>query len=235
MFLQLGDRRFDVTERPVVVGVLNPTRDSFFDRGAFYGLDRLLARAEQLVTDGADVLEVGARPGGVGVIEVSPAEERDLAAETLAALRARFDLPLAVDTTRATVAQVALAEGAVLGNDMSGFLDPAYLPTAAAAGAAVVATHIRKPPGIPDPDPVFAADALGDTVAVLDGGRLLQAGPMRRLYTRPTSLASGQVLQVGRDVGLRLPAEDLAVVAGDADRGSADVPDVVESAEDGQR
>jgi dihydropteroate synthase len=161
MFLQLGDRRFDVTERPVVVGVLNRTRDSFFDRGAYYGLDRLLARAEQLVTDGADVLEVGARPGGVGVAEVSPSEERDLAAETLAALRTRFDLPLAVDTTRATVARAAFAEGAVLGNDMSGFLDPGYLPAAAAAGAAVVATHIRKPPGIPDPDPVYA-DLLGE-------------------------------------------------------------------------
>ncbi|WP_100501184.1 dihydropteroate synthase [Geodermatophilus chilensis] len=161
MFLQLGDRRFDVTERPVVVGVLNRTRDSFFDRGAYYELDRLLARAEQLVADGADVLEVGVRPGGVGVAEVSPAEERDLAAETLAALRARFDVPLAVDTTRATVAQVAFAEGAVLGNDMSGFLDPGYLPAAAAAGAAVVATHIRKPPGIPDPDPVYA-DLLGE-------------------------------------------------------------------------
>ncbi len=168
MFLQLGHRRFDVTERPVVVGVLNRTRDSFFDRGAYYGLDRLLARAEQLVADGADVLEVGARPGGVGVAEVCPSEEGDLAAETLAALRARFDVPLAVDTTRATVAQAAFAEGAVLGNDMSGFLDPAYLATAAAAGAAVVATHIRKPPGIPDPDPVYA-DLLGEVC-----GRLTQ-------------------------------------------------------------
>jgi dihydropteroate synthase len=66
-----------------------------------------------------------------------------------------------VDTTRADVASAAFAEGAVLGNDMSGFRDPAYLPTAAAAGAAVVATHIRRPPGVPDPDPVYA-DLLGE-------------------------------------------------------------------------
>src|SRR5215218_4571858 len=104
MFLQLGSRRFDVTERPVVVGVLNRTRDSFFDRGNYYEPDRLLARAEQLVADGADVLEVGARPGGVGVVDVPPGEEQDLAAETLAQLRSRFDVPLAVDTSRATVA-----------------------------------------------------------------------------------------------------------------------------------
>ena len=155
MFLQLGSRRFDVTERPVVVGVLNRTRDSFFDRGAYYELDRLLARAEQLVADGADVLEVGARPGGVGVADVPPDEERDLAAGTLAELRSRFDVPLAVDTTRATVAEAAFAEGTVLGNDMSGFLDPGYLPAAAAAGAAVVATHIRRPPRCPRPRPAL--------------------------------------------------------------------------------
>jgi dihydropteroate synthase len=107
------------------------------------------------------VLEVGARPGGVGLAGVSPAEELDLAAGTIAELRSRFDLPLAVDTTRATVAETAFAEGAVMGNDMSGFLDPGYLPAAAAAGAAVVATHIRKPPGVPDPDPVYA-DLLGE-------------------------------------------------------------------------
>jgi dihydropteroate synthase len=161
MFLTLGRQRFDLDERPVVVGVLNRTRDSFHDGGAFYGLDRLLAQAERLAADGADVLEVGARPGGVGVAEVPPEEERDLAAGTIAALRSRFDVPLAVDTTRAAVAGAAFDAGAVLGNDMSGFLDPAYLPTAAAAGAAVVATHIRRPPGVPDPDPVYA-DLLGE-------------------------------------------------------------------------
>jgi dihydropteroate synthase len=161
MFLQLGDRRFDLDQRPVVIGVLNRTRDSFFDRGAYFELDALLARAEQLVADGADVLEVGARPGGVGVAEVSTDEERDLAAGTIADLRSRFDLPLGVDTTRATVAEAAYGEGAVLGNDMSGFLDPDYLLTAAAAGAAVIATHIRRPPGVPDPDPVYA-DLLGE-------------------------------------------------------------------------
>src|SRR5215208_1826245 len=86
MFLQLGSRRFDLAERPVVVGILNRTRDSFFDRGAHYELDRLLARAEQLVADGADVLEVGARPGGVGVADVPPDREEDLAAESITEL-----------------------------------------------------------------------------------------------------------------------------------------------------
>jgi dihydropteroate synthase len=166
--LRLGNRLFDLSERPVVVGILNRTRDSFSDRGAYFALDRLLARAELLAAEGADVLEVGARPGGVGVAEVSAQEERDLVCETLTALRTRFPLPLAVDTRRAEVAAAAFAEGAVLGNDMSGFRDPDYLPAAAAAGAAVVATHIRRPPGVADPDPVYE-DLVGEVTDRLAG------------------------------------------------------------------
>ncbi len=155
MELRLGERTFDITNRAVVVGILNRTRDSFYDGDRYFSLDALLDRAERLVTDGADVLEVGARPGGVGVAEVSPQEETDLACSSLEALAERFELPLAVDTTRAGVAAAAFSAGAVLGNDMSGFRDPDYLPAAVAAGASVVATHIRLPPGVPDPDPQF--------------------------------------------------------------------------------
>ena len=155
MHLRLGTDRIDVTHEALVVGILNRTRDSFYDSGAHFELEALLARADQLVADGADVLEVGARPGGVGAHEVGVAEETELAAETLEALSRRFDVPLAVDTTRAAVVAEAFEQGAVLGNDMSGFRDPGYLPAAAAAGAAVVATHIRRPPGVPDPDPVY--------------------------------------------------------------------------------
>ena len=69
------------------------------------------------------------------------------------ALRARFDVPLSVDTWRASVLREALAAGAVVGNDISGFADPDYLPVAAAAGASVVATHIRIGPACPTPSP----------------------------------------------------------------------------------
>lgn len=153
--LSLGSRRFEVSRRPLVVGILNRTRDSFHDRGAHFALDAFLERAERLVDDGADVLEVGARPGGVGVREVGDAEEAALVAESLGQLRDRFDVALAVDTQRATVAAAAVAAGASLANDMSGFRDPDYLRVAAASGAAVIATHIRLPPGVPDPDPVY--------------------------------------------------------------------------------
>ena len=153
--VRLGAATVDVRCRPLVVAVLNRTRDSFHDGGRHLRLDALLRRAEQLVQQGADVLEVGARPGGVGVQPVTPSQEADLAASALAALRDRFDVALAVDTTRAEVAAAAYAAGAVLGNDMSGFRDDAYLAEAVRAGASVIATHCRLPPGVPDPDPQY--------------------------------------------------------------------------------
>ena len=84
----------------------------------------------------------------------------------VAALRERFDLPLSVDTWRAAVAEAAFAAGAVVGNDISGFADPAYLKVAAAAGASVVATHIRLAPRVPDPEPAYT-DVVGEVCRFL--------------------------------------------------------------------
>jgi dihydropteroate synthase len=185
--LDLGGRVHDLSRRAVVIGVLNRTRDSFYDRDAHFELDAFLRRAEQLAEEDADVLEVGARPGGVGVREVPEAEEAELVVECLEHLRSRFDLPLAVDTRRAAVAAAAFDAGAVLGNDMSGFRDPGYLEAAARAGAAVIATHIRLPPGEPDPDPVYE-DLVEDVAAALRelSGRALAAGiPAERIVLDP--------------------------------------------------
>ncbi|MCP2257276.1 dihydropteroate synthase [Streptoalloteichus tenebrarius] len=166
MRLRLGRDNYDITYRPLVMGILNRTTDSFYDAGRYWHLDDLLRHAEDLVADGADLLDVGARPGGVGVREVSVAEELDLVEETVAALRSRVTVPLSVDTRRAVVAERAFRVGAVVGNDMSGFRDPDYLAVAASFGATVVATHIRLPPGVPDPEPVYD-DVVSDVRAAL--------------------------------------------------------------------
>jgi len=149
-----GERTFDVTDRALVMGILNRTPDSFFDRGATFDLDELLRRADDLVAEGADLLDVGGVKAGPGP-EVGEEEELDRVIPAIAALHARFDVPLSVDTWRAAVARQAYAAGAVMGNDISGFADPDYLPVAAAAGASVVATHIRLAPRVPDPEPVY--------------------------------------------------------------------------------
>src|SRR3954447_536518 len=166
MELALGDARFDVTRRALIMGILNRTTDSFHDRGAYFRLDGFLRQAERLVGGGADLLDVGARAAGVGTRHVGEAEETELVCESVQALRQRFDLPLSVDTWRAGVAAAGFGAGAVIGTDLSGFSDPGYLPAAAAAGAAVVATHIRLPPGVPDPDPVYG-DVVADVATAL--------------------------------------------------------------------
>jgi len=154
VLLSLGPHRYDVTHRALVMGILNRTPDSFYDRGRYYDFDAFLRRADQLVADGADFLDVGGVKAGPGD-EVGEEEELARVVPAIEALRARFDLPLSVDTWRATVAAACFAAGAVVGNDISGFADPDYLGVCAAADASVVATHIRLGPRVADPDPVY--------------------------------------------------------------------------------
>jgi dihydropteroate synthase len=136
------------------MGILNRTHDSFFGPAATFDLDALFARADQLVSDGADLLDIGGVKAGPGD-DVSEAEELDRVVDVVAQLVARFDVPISIDTWRASVAQACFAQGACVGNDISGFGDPDYLKVAASAGATVVATHIRLRPRVADPDPHY--------------------------------------------------------------------------------
>ncbi len=154
MRLALGARLYDLTTRSLVMGILNRTPDSFYDAGAHFAMDAFCRRADALVADGADILDVGGVKAGPG-LPVDLAEELDRVIPGVETLRARFDVPVSVDTWRADVAKAAYEAGAVIGNDISGFADPRYLPVSAAAGATVVATHIRLGPRIPDPDPQY--------------------------------------------------------------------------------
>jgi dihydropteroate synthase len=163
--LRLGERTYDITSRTLVMGILNRTPDSFYDRGRYWDLDSFFRLAEELVRSGADILDVGGVKAGPGP-EVTEPEEMDRVVPAIEALRARFDTPLSVDTWRASVARESYRAGAVVGNDISGFADPDYLPAAAEAGATVVATHIRLGPRIPDPEPHYD-DLVGEVTDFL--------------------------------------------------------------------
>jgi dihydropteroate synthase len=201
MRFRLGDHVHDVTDRTLVMGILNRTPDSFFDAGETFALDALLSRAEQLVAEGADVLDVGGVKAGPGP-EVTEAEELDRVVPALEALDARFETPLSVDTWRAVVLRAACAAGAVLGNDISGFADPDYLPTAAELGASVVATHIRLAPRQPDPEPRYD-DLLGEVRTFL----LARAGAAEAAGLAPEQIA----LDLGLDLG-KTPAQSAVLL-----------------------
>jgi dihydropteroate synthase len=174
--LVLGERSYDLSMRALVMGIVNRTPDSFYDGGATFALDALLTRVSTLVTEGADLIDVGGVKAGPGP-EVTEAEELDRVIPAIEALRSRIDIPVSVDTWRASVARAAYRAGAVVGNDISGFADPDYLTVAAEAGAAVVATHIRLAPRVRDPEPVYD-DVLADVATFLAdrAARALAAG-----------------------------------------------------------
>jgi len=214
--LSLGPHRFDVTHRAVVMGILNRTPDSFYDKGTYYAFDAFLRKAEGLVADGADFLDVGGVKAGPGD-EVTEEQELERVVPAIQALRARFDLPLSVDTWRASVARACFEAGAVVGNDISGFADPDYLPTCAAFGASVVATHIRLAPRVPDPEPVyddvvaevcrFLADRADQALAAgIDAERIMVDAGLDLGKTEPQSLvllrASDRLAALGYPVFL---------------------------------
>jgi len=174
MRLALGDAEFDVTHRALVMGILNRTPDSFYDAGRYYDFDAFLAKAAAHVADGVDLLDVGGVKAGPGDA-VGEEEELERVVPAVAAVVARFDLPVSVDTWRASVLEAALAAGASVANDISGFADPDYLPVAAKYGASVVATHIRLAPRVADPDPEYP-DGLVDTVVRFCAERARWAG-----------------------------------------------------------
>jgi dihydropteroate synthase len=197
----LGPRRVDVTNRALVMGVLNRTHDSFYGPAATYDLDAFFSRAEQLVNEGADILDVGGVKAGPGD-EVSEEEELDRVVPVIGELHARFDVALSVDTWRASVAQASFAAGACIGNDISGFADPKYLSAAAYAEATVVATHIRLAPRIADPHPHY------DDVAATVSDFLLE----RRRWALAAGLTHEQVIvDAGLDLG-KTPTQSLQLL-----------------------
>lgn len=202
MYLVLGDKIWDLSTRALVMGILNRTPDSFYDRGAHRELDAFMRRAERMVLEGADLLDVGGVTAGPGP-DVSVDEELERVVPAVESLVARFDVPVSVDTWRAAVAGEAFAAGAVLGNDISGFADPSYLPTALSAGASVVATHIRLAPRVPDPDPEYEDVVVEVAVRLAElAGRATGAGiaPERVLVDAGLDLgkSAGQSLELLR-------------------------------------
>ena len=191
LVVALGPQRVDVTTRALVMGILNRTKDSFFGPAATYDLDAFFARAEQLVDDGADLLDVGGVKAGPGD-DVNEEEELERVVPVIAELAKRFSVPLSVDTWRASVAKASYGAGACVGNDISGFGDSEYLSVAASANATVVATHIRLRPRVADPAPHY--DNVTETVTAF----LLE----RRRWAKEAGLSDEQIiLDAGLDLG----------------------------------
>ena len=142
---QIKDRAMPIGERTLIMGILNVTPDSFSDGGQFVSLDAALAHAEQMLSEGADIIDVGGestRPGGA---PVSAEEEIARVVPVIEALASR--LPISVDTTKSEVARAALDAGAAIVNDISALRFDFYIADAVArARAGLVLMHSRGTP-----------------------------------------------------------------------------------------
>ena len=132
--------------RPLVMGVLNVTPDSFSDGGRFLDPAAAVAEAERMAADGADLIDVGGESTRPGADPVSEEEQIARVAPVIAAIR-HLPITISIDTTRAAVAAAALDAGAVVVNDVTaGRDDPDLLPLCAETGAPVVLMHMLGEP-----------------------------------------------------------------------------------------
>ncbi|MDB5339258.1 MAG: folP, partial [Planctomycetaceae bacterium] len=133
--------------RPLFMGILNVTPDSFSDGGKYHHLDAAVKRARQLASEGADIIDVGGESTRPDSQPVSLEEELQRVVPIIEALRGEVQIPISIDTTKAEVARQALAAGAKIVNDISGLTFDAEMPRVCAeTGAGVIAMHIQGTP-----------------------------------------------------------------------------------------
>ena len=141
-------RKLPIGERTLVMGVLNVTPDSFSDGGEFFSPGKALAHAEQMIAEGADIIDIGGestRPGGAAI--VSAEEELRRVLPVIEQLAKRTNIPISIDTTKAEVARAALDAGAAIVNDVSALrFDFHVADEAARVGAGLVLMHSRGTP-----------------------------------------------------------------------------------------
>jgi dihydropteroate synthase len=158
---QIRDRTLSL-ERPLIMGVLNVTPDSFSDGDQFLSPENAIAHAEQMIADGADIIDVGGestRPGDTVI--VSAEEEINRVEPVIWELAKRFEVPISIDTTKSVVAAAAINAGATIVNDVSALrFDQHVANVAASTGAGLVLMHSRGEPGamhnLPPVDDIMA-------------------------------------------------------------------------------
>ena len=158
-----GARTLDLS-RPRIMGVLNVTPDSFSDGGQLYrdghvDTDALLTRAEQMLAEGADILDVGGESTRPGAAVVGEAEELDRVVTAVEAVAQHCDTIISVDTSTPSVMRESARCGAGLLNDVRGFQRPQALETAADSGLALCVMHMQG-----QPDTMQTAPSYSDVV-----------------------------------------------------------------------
>lgn len=148
--------RFNSLPRPLVMGVLNVTPDSFSDGAAFFAPADAIEHARRMVDDGADLIDVGGESTRPGAEPVAAEEEKRRVLPVLEAIAGKIGVPVSIDTWKAEVAAAALDHGAEIVNDISGGrMDPEMIPLVAERDVPIVLGHIRGTPADMQVDPRY--------------------------------------------------------------------------------
>ncbi len=166
MILRCGSHALPL-DRPLLMGVLNVTPDSFSDGGRFIGCDEALAHGRRMVEQGADMLDIGAESTRPGAAPVSEAEELARLMPVLEGLRGAA-VPISVDTRRPGVMRAALAAGASMINDVEALEAPGAIEAVAASDCAVCLMHKKGDPATMQRDPSYG-DVVAEVKAYLAG------------------------------------------------------------------
>lgn len=144
---RFNERSFDLSVKPLIMGVLNLTPDSFSDGSSYGSLQEAVAAAEKMVSEGADIIDIGGESTRPGAGPVSAEDELRRVIPVIEKLAGRLQVPISIDTWKAAVAAASLKAGAEIVNDISAMtFDPKMLETVAGSDAAVVLMHSRGRP-----------------------------------------------------------------------------------------
>jgi dihydropteroate synthase len=158
----LSDRILDLGQRPLVMGIVNVTPDSFSDGGLFVNPDAAVAHGLRLIQEGADLLDIGGESSRPGATPVPFEEELRRVVGVVEQLAAQSSVPLSIDTTKAEVARQCLARGAHIINDITALAgDPAMPDVVRQAGAGVILMHMQGTPATMQDNPHYT-DVVAD-------------------------------------------------------------------------
>jgi dihydropteroate synthase len=192
--LQFGRFRFRIDARPLVMGILNVTPDSFSDGGRFFSLDAALSHAEQMIADGVDIIDIGGESSRPGAATLSVDEELGRVMPLLYALR-DCGKAISVDTCKPEVMREVIEAGADMINDINGFRAPGALAAVKNADCALCIMHMLNNPQTMQQQPEYA-DVVREVTAFLQdqADLLMQAGVGRERICVDPGFGFGKTL-----------------------------------------
>jgi len=144
---KVGNRVFNVSRQGLIIGVLNVTPDSFSDGGKFFALEKAIEHGVRIAAEGADIIDIGGESTRPGAEPVAAEQELHRVIPVIEKLRAKIDVPISIDTSKAEVARAAIHAGASIVNDITvGRGDQGMLPLIAETKSAFIIMHMQGTP-----------------------------------------------------------------------------------------